>query len=224
MLFGVRLALGQDTLATAPKDTLKPKPKRIPLQVSALRVGLDLAPIVQNFYTPIQEKYEGNAEICFNNRYIVGVSVGGAQYKRNGGNYRYRVEGAYFRLGVDYNFWYKDQNRTGGFATLGLHYGFGAFSHSLRAFSFPNYWQGSFESFNLEESNLAAQWLIIQGRLQGRVFKRWVIGPLVRLQFLLTSSKTSQIDLNTIPGFGLRRGARIELGYHLLYELNLKKR
>lgn len=215
-------AHGQDTLARA-QDTLKPAKKRTPLQLSALRVGLDLAPVAQNFYTKNQEKYEGNVELSLSNRYILGISAGGAQYKQDASTYRYRSQGAYFRLGVDYNFWYKDKNQAGGFATLGLHYGFGAFSHRLRAFSSPNYWQGGFEAIDLAENKLTAHWLIIQGRLQGRVFKRLVIGPLARLQFLLSSSKTSEIDINTIPGFGLRRGARIELGYHLLYELNLKK-
>lgn len=217
-------AYGQDTLSTVQKDTLKPQQKRVPLQLSALRIGLDIAPIAQNLYTPSQEKYEGNAEISLNNRYMLGISAGGAQYKQDGSTYRYRSRGAYFRLGIDYNFWYKDKNQAGGFATLGLHYGFGAFSHRLRAFSTPNYWQGGFDAISLEENNLNAHWLIIQGRLQGRVFKRWVIGPLARLQFLLTSSETSQIDINTIPGFGLRRGARIELGYHLLYEFPLKNK
>ncbi len=216
-------AQGQDTPALSRDTLIKPKQKRVPLELSALRIGLDLAPVAQNFYANNQEKYEGNLEISLSNRYILGISAGGAQYKQNGSNYRYRARGAYFRLGIDHNFWYKDKNQAGGFATLGLHYGFGAFAHRLRAFSLPNYWQGDFDSFSLEESNLNAHWLIIQGRLQGRVFKRLVIGPLARLQFLLASSKTSQININTIPGFGLKRGARIELGYHILYELNLKK-
>ncbi|NJL12745.1 MAG: hypothetical protein HC913_06970 [Microscillaceae bacterium] len=177
-----------------------------------------LEALAQSQY-PTNRSRAGNA---FENGWLAVVEGGWARIERKASDFSYESRGVFLRAGLDFNLWQANKSGAGGFWSLGFKYGWAGFGQSLDYRLPPGYWLG--ETGRIENKGLQAHWLVLQSRLQAQVFRGFFLGPLVRLHLLILAPERAETELNSIPGFGLRRGGRIEIGYQLVYALWQKSR
>jgi hypothetical protein len=203
------------------KDTLQPKKPKEPLRLTGIRVGFDLVPPIISFADPDFVNYEATAEILLGNKYFLTGDIGTATTKRVGENYDYTNQGSYIRLGGDYYLKTNSLKKVGGMASFGFRYGFASFQQQL-AYQFDNdYWGGIQDNFT--DRNLTAHWLELVGTLRASIFKNLFFGPILRIKFRIAVSKTSLLDIQDIPGYGINNFARFQPGYQLVYQIPFRK-
>jgi hypothetical protein len=212
----------QDSSSVAARENMVTKKSKPRFSPTSFRFGIDVVPLAANILYKNQKKYEATVELGINSMYYISLSGGSGSYEQIGNDYVYKSNGTYARIGIDYNFWHLNKSKADGFLMLGLHYGRSFFKHNLDASVGSNYWQGN-QTVEENFSGLNANWLMIQGRLQGKIFKNFIMGPLIRIKFLVSSTPSESLEINSIPGYGLKQGAGIEVGYHILYQLDFTK-
>lgn len=205
-------------------DSLK-KPKKPFLQAPrAVRVGVNLFPPISTVLGSDFREYEVNGELLFGNKYILAGDFGISDIERGDvTNYTYEGQGTYLRIGLDYNNWFEDKTQTEAMLTIGFRYGLAFFQHALRYEGAATYWDPAFQG-NLEESSLTANWLEVGGSLRVKLFDNLFIGPAAYITFILGTKETEELAINAIPAYGLNNNLRMRLGYHVLYQINWKKK
>jgi hypothetical protein len=202
------------------KDSLRPKPKE-PLQLTGIRVGLDIVPPIISLFDSDFINYEATAEILLGNNYFLTGDIGTATTKRVGENYDYTNQGSYVRLGADYYVKTNSLKKVGGMASIGFRYGLASFQQQL-TYQFDNDYWGEIQN-NFTDRNLSAHWLELVGNLRASIFKNLFFGPTLRLKFRVAVSKTDLLNVHDIPGYGINNFARIQPGYHLVYQIPFRK-
>ncbi|GAB4399552.1 MAG: hypothetical protein OHK0053_19920 [Microscillaceae bacterium] len=209
---------GQDTLSPPPSlrvEADSSRPARSAWRLQDARISLDIVPPLKRWLSPDIRQTEAGLELLFENGWLAIVEGGGGRIERKGSDFNYESRGIFLRAGLDFNLWQANKSGAGGLWTLGFKYGWAGFEQSLDYSLPPGYW--SSETGRIENKGLQAHWLVLQSRLQAQLFRGFFLGPLVRLHLLIQAPELAETELNSIPGFGLRRGGRIEIGYQLVY-------
>ncbi|MCU0444305.1 MAG: DUF6048 family protein [Microscillaceae bacterium] len=199
---------------------LKTKPKE-PLQITGIRVGLDIVPPIISWADPEVINYEATAEILLGNKYFLTGELGNATTKRQAENYDYTSRGFYLRLGGDYYLKAANLGKVGGMASLGFRYGLASFQQQLRYQTSNDYWGN--QQTQLTDRNLRAHWLEVVGNFRASIFKNLFFGPTLRLKFRIAVSKTDLLNVQDIPGYGINNFARIQPGYQIVYQIPFRK-
>ncbi len=207
----------------APADSTKETPKtKTPLRLDGFRLGLDLVPPIIYAFDQDFRNFEVSGEFIFNHRFLLAFDLGNDRRIRGkAGTYSYQSTGNYLRVGLDYNFWYRDKNQLGSLLTLGLRYGLARFEHSLVYAITNEYWGPAVLPFSqtLEATGLTAHWAEVTASLKARLFKRIYMGPLVRLRIKIATSASDSLAIHDIAGFGINNTLKIRIGYQLFYML-----
>ena len=121
-------------------------------------------------------------------------------------NYKYTVNGLYYKIGLDINILSKDYaEKVSPIAYMGVRYVFSPFHYKIENLTMKDfYWNESY-SFNAEGSTMG-RWVEFTGGVKTPIFRNICMGVSVRFrQFLSVKVKTEdgkKIHNSYVPGFG----------------------
>lgn len=209
----------------AETDSVPKIKKKEPLTLDGVRIGTDIVLPVIEWADHNFREYEVSMEALLGNRWLLVGDVGRASITRSLlDEYSYKSEGIFLRIGADYNLWQKDPQHVGGLFMLGMRYGFANFKHSLSDYTLTSpYWNAT-TGTGFEENSLNGHWVELNARLQIKVLKHFYMGPMMRMKIRLAMKSSDTLgEVNDIPGYGLNIGAKMRIGYQILYHLPLRK-
>ena len=222
-VFSLAELAAQDSTAVK-QDSIPQKTKKKffeRFQINAVRVGLDLVPpaifiVDQNF-----RNLEVSGELVMNRKFYLAVDLGIDRTIREGGNYRYKSSGSYFRLGIDYNLWHKNKSGVGSIFLLGFHTGLTSMQHSLEYALEGTYWEST--QGNLDISGVTVGWFEIKAGLRAKLAPNFYVGPIARFKVRFFEGENKGLEIHDVPGYGLNNSAKIRVGYQILYQIPLSK-
>lgn len=131
----------------------------------------------------------------------------------------YKTSAPYFRVGMDYNVFYKKPHLPGYF-TVGLRYGFSSFKYDMQApgLTDPN-WGHITVPVSYEGVKSNAGWLELVLGLKTNVFKDFYMGFNIRYRSRLSMKKHENTEPYYIPGYGRGKSNNFGILYHLSYRL-----
>ncbi len=172
----------------------------------AIRIGIDGSYFLKGLFSKSIATYFGNnrmAEITADasfkdNRYFLVADIGYAttalikqsrsEFGKRQNGFQYDVQGAYFRVGLDYNVMRRYFNNEVLF--VGVRYGQSFFNHDLRYNLLPDsVWNVNLPNTitpigKMEQSGLTANWVELTGGLKVNIWKNIFVGYTVRFMFL----------------------------------------
>ena len=131
----------------------------------------------------------------------------------------YKTSAPYFRVGVDYNVFYRKPYLPGYF-TVGLRYGFSSFKYDVKApdLTDPN-WGHTSVPVSYEGVKSNAGWAELVVGMKTNVCKGFYMGFSVRYRSRLSLTKHENSEPYYIPGFGKGGKTNFGITYNLIYKL-----
>lgn len=135
-------------------------------------------------------------------------------------NIRYKTSAPFFKIGGDYNFYYKKPEQPG-YLFLGFRYAFSSFSYDVEGPSMtdPNYGGQIEVPFSYTGISSNAHWLEFVGGLKVKIYKGFCMGWSLRYKKLFNVKKSENSEPWYIPGYGNNSSTNFSFSYHLIYNL-----
>lgn len=156
------------------------------------------------------------------NRYFPTLEIGyGKADKLNDSNdLHYKTSAPYFRIGMDYNVFYK-KTHLPGYLAVGLRYGSSSFNYDVNGpdMTDPNYGGQITVPFHYEGIKSSASWLEAVISIKVRIYQRFHMGWAVRYKVRIKADESENTVPWYIPGFGKNASSNFNLTYNLTYNL-----
>lgn len=200
-------------------DTLASRKNKFSIVPYGLRVGVDILDLGLTVADEDIERYGINADVDIY-KFLVQFDAGFARRARVNDLLEYRSRGYFYRIGVDYNLMFFDDDRSAIF--VGLRYG--------RSFSYDDELKytltdSTFGSGNIdvENTDASANWLEANLGVKAKIWKNFYIGFIGRFKFRLRTEVT-ELSSFDIPGFGRTDNPTIvALNYYIWYRIPFRK-
>ncbi|MBR4381814.1 MAG: hypothetical protein IKP48_11235 [Bacteroidaceae bacterium] len=200
--------------------------------MNGIDVGVDvLGPVLKVFGSDFMSA-EAMVDVNLYNRYFPTVEVGfGGGKAINDYDVSIKSSAPYFRLGIDYNTFWKKAH--GNLLLVGLRYGFstGKYDVVVPDMTNPEYTDGATQT-NLTDhiwgdtSNYVHEgmshtmhWVEFTLGLRANVAKRIKMGLMLRIKYKLKASVDKYGDPYYIPGFGRYDSNNTGITYSIIYQL-----
>jgi len=214
----------------------KKKEKKLPEVTYPLMNGIDvgvdvLGPIFKAFGSDFMSA-EAMVDVNLYNRYFPTVEIGyGGGKSTNDYDVHIKESAPYFRLGIDYNTFWKKAH--GNMLLVGLRYGFSSGKYDVEVPNIldPDY-NGGAELTNLtdhiwgDRSNYVHEgmkhtmhWMEFTVGLRANISKRIKMGLMLRIKYRLKASVDTYGDPYYIPGYGRYDSNNAGLTYSIIYQL-----
>lgn len=238
-LFGINTVLAQLTTTNTTTDTTRvfvkkkkePKPPAVYTPLS-FRVGLDMWSMLNNARNPNILRFNGNAEITFNNIWFVVLEGGygdALSFKEIPNSFEYQNIGSFGTIGVEYNLLHRLVDREA--IVLGVKYGFANFSHKLNYNIDDRYWDLEATenprtrfSRSVTEDNMSFSWAEINTGLKVNLSRKGFLSHIYMSYLFKIRMRISQpTDVLAKPtniiGFGQNdKPVNLGFSYFLSYE------
>ncbi|MEM7548145.1 MAG: DUF6048 family protein [Bacteroidota bacterium] len=223
-LFIISLFLAAQLLAQNEQDQLpQGAPKKInkfDIRPYGLRLGVDISDIGVSLFDDDRTRYGINLDLDIH-KYLFQIDGGYARSTYTEEDLIYRSEGVFYRVGIDYNFMYFNEQASAIF--LGARYANAVTYDDEIAFVLGDPIFGS-EIIRSEVENRSANWLEITTGIKARVLENIFIGFTARYKFRRRGNR-DQIVTFDLPGFGRTdRMANLGLNYYVYYRLPFRKK
>jgi hypothetical protein len=151
---------------------------------------------------------------------VIEVGYGKADAINDGNNLHYKTSAPYFRIGMDYNVFYK-KTHLPGYLYVGLRYGMSSFSYDVDGPSMtdPNYGGEISYPFAYSGMKSSASWLEGVFGLKVKIYKGFCMGWSVRYKMRMSVEGHDNSIPWYVPGFGKNAGSSFNLTYNLIYNL-----
>lgn len=200
--------------------------------MNGIDVGVDiLSPIIKAFGSDFMSA-EAMVDVNLYNRYFPTVEIGyGGGKAVNDYDIHIKTSAPYFRLGIDYNTFWKKAH--GNLLTVGLRYGFSSGKYDVTApdMSDPHYetgaaltnltdniW-GDSSNYVHEGMKYTMHWVEFTFGLRANVAKHIKMGLMLRIKHKLKASTDRFGDPYYIPGFGRYDSNNTGITYSIIYQL-----
>lgn len=237
--FGMNTVLAQFTTTNTTNDTTQvfvkkkkePKPPAVYTPIS-FRVGLDMWSMINNARNPNILRFNGNAEIGFNNILFAVVEGGygdALSFKEIPNSFQYQNVGYFGRIGVDYNVIHRLLDREA--IVLGARYGFANFSHKLNYDIDDRYWDLEATenprtrfSRSVNEDNISFSWAELNAGLKVNLARKGFLSHvymsyIFRIRMRINQPTDILAKPTTIAGFGQNdKPANLGFSYFISYE------
>lgn len=155
-------------------------------------------------------------------RYLPTLEIGyGKADKLNDANdLHYRTSAPYFRIGMDYNVFYKKPHLPG-YLAVGLRYGTSSFKYDVSGpdMTDPNYGGAVTVPFRYEGIKSTASWIELVASVKVHIYKQFHMGWAVRYKSRIKVGETENTVPWYVPGFGKNASGNFTLTYNLMYNL-----
>ena len=211
----------------------KEKDPNIPVYplLYGLEVGVDLWGPGSALLGSDNFSAEAVAALNMKNRFFPTVEIGyGKSDNWSEEGIHYKTGAPYFRLGMDYNVFYKKKFLHK--LLVGVRYGFSSFKYDVASLGIddpifgghfnPNIeddiWGGSIP-FNHPGMKSTMQWLELCGSIRAHVWRDLYMGWSVRFKFRLSASTGLYGDPAYVPGYGTFGSNTLGITYTIIYRL-----
>ncbi len=233
--FGINTIFAQitttDTTQVIVKKKKEPKPP-VDYTPISFRVGLDLWSMINNARNPNILRFNGNAEITFNNVWFLVLEGGygdALSFKEIPNSFEYQNTGYFGTIGVEYNVLHRLLDREA--IVLGAKYGFANFSHKLSYAIDDRYWDLEAVdtdkirfSRQVNEDNMAFSWAEINAGMKVNLARKGFLSHiymsyLFKIRMQVSQPKDVLAKPTTIAGFGQNdKPVNLGFSYFLSYE------
>ena len=186
-----------------------------------LMVGVDVSGLASKAFGSDAFSSEISIHANLKNRFFPVVEIGYGKTDTTGEetNIHYQTSAPFFRVGMDYNVFYKKPHLPGYF-TVGLRYGFSSFTYDMQSPDLvdPNWGHTSIPvTYNDVKSN--AGWLELVLGMKTQVYKDFYMGFTVRYRARQSMKKHENTEPYYIPGYGRGKTSNFGITYNLSYRL-----
>lgn len=196
--------------------------KATPLYQGAY-VGVDAFGLGSKIFGADYSATELSAEVNLKNRYfpVIEIGYGSIETTHEETDIFYKTSAPYFRIGMNYNVFYKKPYLPGHFI-VGFRYGFSSFSYDVEAPSMTDpVWGKPTIPFKYEGVKSNAGWLELVIGIRTNVYKNFYMGLSARYRSRMSVKKAENSEPYYIPGFGQNKGTNYGITYNLIYKLPL---
>lgn len=164
---------------------------------------------------------EASIEVHLKNRFfpVVEIGYGSIETTNDETDIYYKTSAPYFRVGLDYNVFYKKPHLPG-FFTVGLRYGYSSFNYDIEspALVDPN-WGHTTIPFSYKGVESNASWAELVLGMKANVFNNFYMGFSIRYRSRLSVKKHENSEPYYIPGYGKGKPSNFGITYNLVYKL-----
>ena len=184
-------------------------------------VGVDVYGFLNQALGSDARSTEASIEANLLNRFfpVVEFGYGSIDTTDDETDIHYQTSAPFFRLGVNYNVFYKKPELPG-CLTVGLRYGFSSFKYDVQApdLTDPNWGHTQVPvSYTGVKSNVG--WLEAVVGLRANVYKDFHLGLNLRYRSRLNMSQNEHSEPYYIPGYGRGKSTSIGITYSIIYKL-----
>jgi len=182
-------------------------------------IGLDIT----SFFVPIFDgdkvSFEANIRTNFKKRMFLVGSLGTEQVSFNDKSYQYDSNGAFVRVGVDYDIFIVDEPDNNDNILIGLRYGVAFQDHGSDLITITDDYWGSYNT-SISNYGLSSHWLEVVFGLRTEVFNNFYMSWFIRIKGKIKSTNSSILEPYSIPGYG-NGSNKVNLGfsYNLEYQI-----
>ncbi|EFV66693.1 hypothetical protein HMPREF9011_02918 [Bacteroides sp. 3_1_40A] len=160
-------------------------------------------------------------EVNLKNRYVpvAEIGYGTTDTTDDGTNIHYKASAPYFRIGMNYNFFFKKPYLPG-FLYGGIRYGFTSFSYDVDAPTMKDPTWGFPEiPFSYDGIKTTVTWAELLAGIKVNVYKNFYMGWSLRYRIRMNIKKAEHTEPWYIPGFGKNNSTNLGVTYSLIYKL-----
>lgn len=193
-------------------------PEKKPL-IRGFSVSADLFGVVGKIFGNDYQSFEVAGEVDLKNRFfpVVEIGYGTTDTTDDDKDIHYKVAAPYFRVGMNYNFYYKKDTPNSIFA--GIRLGFSSFDYDISAPDLTDPVWGDTVPFRYEGVKSNATWAELVVGLRTQIVKNFHMGWSLRYKRRLSVKETPNSDAWYIPGYGINDSALFGATYNLIYYL-----
>ena len=229
------VALSQSTTKSSTRKDTKAKDDypKYPL-LNGLDVSIDLWGPGAKLLGHDNMTFEAAVDLNLHNRFFPVIELGYSKPDMwNDDGIHYKTSAPYFRIGLDYNAFYKKAH--GHMLMVGLRYGFTSFKYDITdADLSDDIYGGTTGSANLEDDYWgeslsyshkgmkgSMRWIEICVGLRARFAKNFYMGWSVRMKYKQAISTGTYGDPQHVPGYGSYGSNAMGVTYNLVYKFKL---
>ena len=188
------------------------------------RIGLDIVRFAKLLAEPTEIGAEASLDLeVYKNIYAV-MEAGYNSISIEEESFTYILNGAYTRIGMDYNLLPVKDRSVHHAIFLGGRYGISRFKHEADNIVSPNSYWGDFSLDQYVNSSFG-QWVELTGGMKTELLKNFFLGWTVRYKILLSKGNDQVMDPYSIPGYGRGNTNRgFGISYSVLYKFPVIKR
>jgi hypothetical protein len=182
------------------------------------RVGIDIARFAYLLADPAEIGAEASLDAeVYRNFYPV-LEIGYSSIQDSLGQSTYSSQGAYARIGLDYNLLHVSSPSVHHSITVGFRYAASVFSHRAEDITVPSAYWGDVH-IDTYENNLSGHFIELVGGIKVELLSNLFLGWNVRYRVLLNPGMDSRVTPLYIPGYG--NGVE-DRGFGISYTLSYK--
>jgi hypothetical protein len=185
-----------------------------------LRLGIDVMDLGLSAANEDIERYGINADIDIY-KFLIQFDAGSANRTRIGENVEYRSRGLYYRIGLDYNFMYFDDDKSTIF--IGLRYARSPSYEDEMKLTVTDSIYGTrlIESGN---NSASAEWGEANLGIKAKIWRNFYMGFISRFKFRLNRNASGSLNTFDVPGFGRTDESTIvAFNYYIWYRIPFRK-
>ena len=186
-----------------------------------IMVGVDVYGFLNQALGSDISSTEASIEANLQNRFfpVVEFGYGSIDTTDDETDIHYQTSAPFFRLGVNYNVFYKKPELPG-CLTVGLRYGFSSFKYDVQApdLTDPN-WGHTQVPVSYTGVKCNVGWLEAVVGLRANVYKDFHLGLNLRYRSRLNMSQNEHSEPYYIPGYGRGKSTSIGITYSIIYKL-----
>lgn len=192
---------------------------------NGISVGCDLSKFIVPIIDTTRFGWEFSGDFEILKDLFIAAELGSNSTNFTKPGYEYSSNGAYTRLGVDYNFMKHIDLESKDKMFVGLRYGFTTFTHDANQINIKDKSWGDFEGGDVEPTWLAANWLEVGAGIRARLFNNFYLGWSARIRIKLGVSNDGVMQPYYIPGYGNPwNNTSAGFNYSLYYKIPIYKR
>lgn len=200
------VAVAQDTEnGGVSQQTEDREPKKeqeyIVVKDQGLSLGIDLAPFIMRLIKDERTGFAFIGRYGVKNRWFAAGEVGFEHIKYNKETYRYKSNGTFIRVGMDYDIFNSEDFPTNDNIFVGLRYAYAWQTHESERFTIVDSYWGDYEG-SVGSTSVNSHSVDVVGGLRCEVLRNFYMGWTFRCRFLLASKHSDDLKPYAIAGYG----------------------
>lgn len=180
-------------------------------------LGIDIAGPAMKLFGTRYLQTEASVDVNLLNRFFPVLEAGyGAIDSHNDNGLGYKTAAPFFRLGMNYNFKFKQKSESHFYA--GVRYGFSAMSYDVSSTNLKDEIWGGALDFNRTGLAATANWVELVGGIRVQIYRRFLMGWSFRWKSRIKITEHEDSTPWYVPGYGYNNPSSFGFTYSLIYK------
>ena len=195
-------------------------------EMKGIRVGIDVSKLILPIiYKGERVGFEATADMHVKGNFFAVAEAGWLNVNLDRTtpdfSYKYKENGMYGKLGIDYNMLKSRRPNSNDIVYGGVRYAISTFSHQATGITIPGHFWPDESNGEILKKNLNAHWIELLFGLKAEIFTNFYLGATFRLKFSIVPPKDDYSKPYMIPGFGNgNSNFAIGLNYYVSYNIH----